>query len=1327
MATLSLTTAANALTQGTFFQGSVAAFALTATAFVAGTYIDNKLFGVSVNQEGQRLSEIKITTSSEGQIIKRLYGRSRVGGNMIWATNFTETSTTEKVSGGKGGLGAPTPTQTSYEYFCSFAVAFCEGGEKASLGRMWADNELLDTSNITFRVYSGTEDQQKDPKIVAVEGDENTSSFRGIFYIVFENLNLTAFGNRIPQITAEIIVPVVDDSDLVMENVINSINLIPASGEVAYGTTPSINDDGRGNTVAENIHLNANRTDMQLSIDQLKESLPNCGNLNLVVSWFGNDLRMSDCSIEPRVEFNGLPGSAEYKVLQPIQWNVSGQSRLQVNDISKDPNGHANYGGTPSDHTIVEAIKHICDDQSINLYFYPFLLMDIVPGNTLPNTEGGIGQPEFPWRGRITLSSSSLDKTTSAQGEVDSFFGSVSVSDFSVSGTTVTYTGNPTDYGYRRMILHYAHLCAATANTLTTKSRMKGFYVGSEMRGVTRVRKNGTGVYPGVLAMNTLLNDVKTIFSSAGLPNVELSYAADWSEYNSHRPSDGTGDVFFNMDTIWSNANCDFIAIDFYAPVSDWRVGDSHLDYGEGNDLYGNARAISIYNGDYLRGQIEGGEDYDYYYASDLDRTNQIRTPITDTAEGKDWVFRQKDIRNWWSNEHFNRPSGVESGSSSSWAVASKRIVLSEFGVSAVDKGSNQPNVFYDPKSSESSFPRFSSGQRDDQIQRSFYESMIGYWKDNSPTINSIKMLDTEDMFAWTWDARPYPAFPFRSDIWSDAENWERGHWLNGRAGIVPLGELVKIICSWVGLGPSDIDVTGLIGSQTNVRGFLIETITSPRDALGILFGGYFFDAFESEGLIKFSLRSNAMVTNISKEDFISNSSSLSGYVLARSEEIELPGSSIVSFYDEKKDYQVGTVGSKRQTTNSSITAELRFPLILTDSLAKTISEVVIQESWAARESIRLSLPMSKIALDPGDAISLDIESREMIFRIESIDKGSSLEFDALGFDVSVYDTFITGDSATLTGVVKVYGKSVLVFMDLPLVTGEEDSPWAPRVAAYQDPFPSSVNIFEDTGSDLLLNTQVFSITQVGRLVEPLIRGPHTIIDEGSTILVDMNDENYQVLGDTENNVRNGSNAIAVQTSSGDWEIIKFINSSLVSGRRYRLSRLIRGQLGTYPIMENSVPIDNIVIFLTQEATQSLNIAESRKFEMIDYRYGPDLYDTSSGFYQNGTYTGKATGQIPYPVTDIQFSVDGSNVTISWKRQTRFGGGEFDEATVPLNEDSELYQIDLLDSSDVLLSTVEISSPTYVYTGAPILFKARIYQMSSSVGRGRPQTAQFGG
>ena len=62
----------------------------------------------------------------------------------------------------------------------------------------------------------------------------------------------------------------------------------------------------------------------------------------------------------------------------------------------------------------------------------------------------------------------------------------------------------------------------------------------------------------------------------------KVVYAADWSEYFGHQPGDGSQDVYFHLDPLWSSASIDAIGVDVYWPLADWRDGRSHLDYQAG-------------------------------------------------------------------------------------------------------------------------------------------------------------------------------------------------------------------------------------------------------------------------------------------------------------------------------------------------------------------------------------------------------------------------------------------------------------------------------------------------------------------------------------------------------------------------------------------------------------------------------------------------------------------------------------------------------------------------------------------------------------------------
>jgi hypothetical protein len=178
---------------------------------------------------------------------------------------------------------------------------------------------------------------------------------------------------------------------------------------------------------------------------------------------------------------------------------------------------------------------------------------------------------------------------------VTAFFGTAAPDQFVTSGDRVSYAG-PAEWSYRRFILHQAHLCALAGG-------VDAFCIGSEMRGLTWIR--GANGFPAVDAFRALAADVRTI-----LPGTRLGYAADWSEYFGYQPPDGSGDVFFHLDPLWADPNIDFIGIDNYMPLSDWRDDREHLDAHWG----------SIYNLDYLVANVAGGEGYDAACTSSSDR-----------------------------------------------------------------------------------------------------------------------------------------------------------------------------------------------------------------------------------------------------------------------------------------------------------------------------------------------------------------------------------------------------------------------------------------------------------------------------------------------------------------------------------------------------------------------------------------------------------------------------------------------------------------------------------------------------------------------------------
>lgn len=181
---------------GTVFGGPVGG----ALGALFGRQLDRAIVGTP-SREGPRLKELAVTTSSYGTPIARQHGKVRAGGTLIWATELAESS---ESTGGKG-----QPTLTTYAYSASFAVAL-SSRPIHGIGRIWADGNLLRgaagdlKTGGAMRVYDGHGDQPVDPLIASDKG-ALCPAFRNIAYVVFEDLQLADFGNRIPALTFEIV------------------------------------------------------------------------------------------------------------------------------------------------------------------------------------------------------------------------------------------------------------------------------------------------------------------------------------------------------------------------------------------------------------------------------------------------------------------------------------------------------------------------------------------------------------------------------------------------------------------------------------------------------------------------------------------------------------------------------------------------------------------------------------------------------------------------------------------------------------------------------------------------------------------------------------------------------------------------------------------------------------------------------------------------------------------------------------------------------------------------------------------------------------------
>jgi hypothetical protein len=1427
--------------------GAVVGRAVGATL---GRVIDQRLLGAgSEPVERGRIERFRITGAGEGAPVAEVYGRMRIGGHVIWATQFVETATT---SG--GGKGAPSaPKTTSYSYSVSLAIALCEG-EVRRVGRIWADGVEIDRTSLNLRIYKGTEEQMPDPLMEAVEGAGMVPAYRGIAYVVIEDLDLGPFGNRVPQFAFEVVrmaepqqahTPAAADS-------VRALAMMPGTGEYVLATSPVTYQTGFGHVTAANTSTEGGGTDFSQSLAQAIEALPNLESVSLIYSWFGDDLRAGHCAVRPKVEDKSRDGAE-------MPWRAGGIDRSQADEIARI-DGRPVYGGTPADGAVIEAITAM-RDAGLSVVFYPFLLMEILQDNALPDPwTGATGQPALPWRGRITGDlapglDGSPDGTSANAASVDAFFGTASAADFAVVGETIIYSG-PDEWSYSRFILHAAAVCAAAGG-------VEAFCIGSEMRSLTQMRDE-TG-FPAVTRLIDLAAEVRQL-----LPDAKLSYAADWSEYFGYHPQDGSGDVFFHLDPLWADDEIDFIAIDNYMPLSDWRDGSVHADAFWG----------SIHDLDYLRSNVEGGEGYHWYYPSEEARAAQRREPITDgsmgwdvatvigsvppgslgdlaaaeadrqttavfkarvrlplvpsdavlwecggsgrgswmgvrgggtlfrlragdggvaldgsnvdtavldipvsdlpfdgqlheliwelqpTAPGRvrlimdgalvgeatttggaalmsgEWsggdaggwlervggivlhepyvpwpapedasdltfakalypkaggetsfVYRYKDLRGWWMSQHIERRGGSLLTEPTPWVPQSKPIWFTEYGCSAIDKGTNQPNKFLDDKSSESALPHFSTGRRDDLLQAQYLRAVTSYWEE--PANNPISevyggpMIDMSRGHVWAWDARPWPAFPNDRDRWTDGANWTRGHWFGGRSDAVPLDLVVAQLCERAGV--AHYDVSRLFGL---VRGHLNGDTESARARLQSLMMVFGFMAVEREGKLIFEPLPDIPDLSIDAAMTALDDEGQGGISETRSAEAEVTGRVRMAYTAAEAGYEERVAEAVFPGDASDAVSASDLPVALTAAEGQLVAERWLAEVRLSRDTIRLNLPPSLRRIGAGAMLALEDGSTWRVDRVE--DRGvRSLE--ALRVEPTVADpSDAVEDLPSVSAFVAPVPVSP-VFLDLPMLTGDE-VPHAPHLAVAATPWPGSVAVYSAPSRDgLTLNSLVERPAIAGTLETALAAAQPGLWDRGAPLRVRLA---AGALSSAEAAaVLNGANVAAIGSGdTSDWEIIQFAGANLIGENLWEIGTRLRGQLGTDAFMPQIWPQGSYFILLDQSVRQ-IDLPASARGLSRHYRIGPARRSLDDASFVSRDLAFQGVGLRPYSPVHVRAVRSAEGQAVSWIRRSRIDADSWEGIEVPLGEASELYALRIIDAGG-LRREETLTVPSFNYTDA---------------------------
>lgn len=977
------------------------------------------------------------------------------------------------------------------------------------------------------------------------------------------------------------------------------------------------------------------------------------------------------------------------KAVAGAPWSVAGLTRATARVVSQ-VDGRPAYGGTPSDDVVAAAIRDL-RARGLSVMLYPFVMMDIPAGNALPDPlTGAAGQRAYPWRGELTCAAA--DDVAAVRAEIAACFGSVSP--------------GAAEWSFRRHILHYARLCAEAGG-------VDAFLVGSEMRGLTH-RRDEAGAFPAALALAQLAADAKAILG----PATKISYAADWTEYGA-RVRNGGADVAFPLDFVWSHPSVDFIGIDVYFPLSDWRHDETHADA---------QIAGSVHDRAYLASRFGAGEAHDFHYADEAARAAQQRLPITDGARGKPWVFRQKDLVGWWSQPHHARVAGVEAATPTAWAPRSKPIWFVEAGCPSVDLGANAPNVFPDARAPGANLPPFSSGARDDLMQMRAIEALYmrfdarapghdASWNPRSPLYDGC-MVDPDRIFLWAYDARPFPAFPMLSDTWTDAPAWDTGHWLNGRLESVGLDALVRAILQDA-LGDADIALPPLNGVAD---GYVIDRPVSARGALEPLSAWFGFDAVVSAGAIRFLDRRDGARVNVTQDD-IAPLKDGSLIERIRADESELPRELSLAFSESEWDYRPASLLSRRLEGGARRVASADLPLVTHRGAAQAAADLWLRDLWTARETARLRLRPGFAALEVGDLVSLPLDG-DNLYRILRISDVDAREILCRAVDLRVRDHRPASQPRRAMAAPALPGPARVEILDLALAL--EDPTPLQHLAAFAQPWPGALALWRAGGAgsfDYLRRIERPAL--IGLTLDVLPPGPVALFDRAARLRIETAGGALSSAGDLD--VLAGRNRLAVRGHDGQWEVLGFAEAELVGQGVWRLARLLRGLGGQEHLAARATPAGATCVLLDDAVVPLASGVAALGLRSV-YRLGPADRDHADPAFVEFSAEPGALSLRPYAPVRARARRTAAGVEISFLRRARRDADGWEPLDIPLAEASESYIVEIL-RDGAPLRRLETSTPLALYPaaletadfGAPqARLACRVAQLSSAVGAGFP-------
>lgn len=541
----------------------------------------------------------------------------------------------------------------------------------------------------------------------------------------------------------------------------------------------------------------------------------------------------------------------------------------------------------------------------------------------------------------------------------------------------------------------------------------------------------------------------------------------------------------------------------------------------------------------------------------------------------------------------------------------------------------------------------------------------------------------------------------------------------------VTLASIVRRICLRVGL--TEVDVTDL--ETRLVIGYQIPRPMLARAAIEPLRSVGFFDVVESGQLLKFPVRGKAIVTTLASGDLgahLAEQERPPSVTTKKIQPFELPRQVRVHFQNPELDYDPGEeLSPSRTDTKAQSVLDVDLAVCIDSTAAARVAETLYRDFWASRSSHSIQVSVKEGRLEPADPIAAPVDGRVERMRINALTDRLPIlrQLELVSDDDGTYVSYAEGTSSSRPpDTIPYYGPVDLLLLDLPALSDLDNNAgvYAASLPLITDgAFRGALFLrSEDAGGSYPIVGSVTTPVAAGLVRGAILPGPTTIWDYGNTITVELA---YGSLENrTEADVLGGANAAAVGVH-GRWEIIQFLNATLVIGKIWSLSGLLRGRRGTEEFVDTSQSGDQFVMLSTGALTRlPLDIAVVG----VDQLYKAIPIGTSAEGVPAETFTGRGVALKPFSPAHLTGTRDSNgNLFLAWLRRDRLGS----DLIVPMSETVLDFEVDIVSADDAVLRTISVSEEAATYSVEQQItdfgelqssVTVRVYQISTNVGRG---------